>query len=70
MADKIPYRNPERYADPTAHAAMSAVQAVQDEADQRLARLIKTLKSLIDLADYDLLGRIALRDRRNGRVYR
>lgn len=69
-AEKIPYRNPEGYADPTARTAMSAVQAVQDEADQRLARLIKTLKNTIDLAGYDLLTRIEVRDRNTGRIYR
>lgn len=70
MADKISYRNTEGYADPTAHEALSAVQSVQDEADQRLVRLIKTLKNTIDLAGYDLLTRIEVRDRSTGRVYR
>lgn len=66
----IPYRNAEGYADPTAYAAMVPIQRQQDEADQRLAQLIKTIKNMIDLADFDLLERIEVRDRKTGRVYR
>lgn len=33
---RIPYKNPEGYADPTAHAAMSTVQKEQDAADLRV----------------------------------
>lgn len=32
---KIPYKNAEGYADPTAHAAMNAVQDEQEAADSR-----------------------------------
>lgn len=70
MNGSIPYRNPEGYADPTAHKALSAVQAEQDEADQRCQQLIRALKTMIDLSDYDLLARIEVRDRKTGRVYR
>lgn len=66
----ISSRNAEGYKDPTAHAAMSTVLRQQDEADQRLAQLIKTLKNMIDLADFDLLERIEVRDRKTGRSYR
>lgn len=66
----IPKRNPEGYMDPTAYQALSSVQAQQDENDLRCQKLIKTLKNLIDLADYDLLARIEIRDRKTGRVYR
>lgn len=67
---KIPYLNPEGYADPTAHDALTPIQAKQDESDKRCQQLIKALKSTIDLADYDLLARIEVRDRKTGRIYR
>ena len=70
MNGSIPYHNPEGYADPTAHAALTTVQAAQDEADQRCQQLIRALKTIIELSDYDLLARIELRDRKTGRVYR
>ena len=67
---KIPYHNPEGYADPTAYEALTVVQAETDESDLRCQRLIKTLKTIIDLAGYDLLARIEIRDRATGRDYR
>ena len=66
----IPKRNPEGYADPTAYEALSAVQAQQEEDDRRCQQLIKALKTTIDLAGYDLLARIEVRDRKTGRTYR
>lgn len=86
MAGKngIPYRNAEGYPDPTAYEALSAAMAAAtaeynanqepklhpDEDDIRTQCLIKTLKNIIDLAGYDLLARIEVKDRRTGRVYR
>jgi len=69
-ANTIPTHNPEGYADPTAHAALTPIQESQDEADQRCQRLIKTVKTTIDLAGFDLLARIEVRDRKTGRTYR
>ena len=66
----IPTHNPEGYSDPTAYAALTPIQEETDAADQRAQRLIKTLKTAIDLADFDLLARIEIKDRRTGRVYK
>ena len=46
------------------------MQEQQDAADQRCQRLIKTLKTILDLAGFDLLARIEVRDRKTGRIYR
>lgn len=72
MADGngIPRRNPEGYNDPTAYSALSAAQAETDAIDARCAQLIKTLKNTIDLAGFDLIARIEVRDRKTGRNYR
>lgn len=66
----IPRKNPEGYNDPTAYEALSSVQREQDEQEQRVNQLIKTLKNTIDLAGFDLLARIEVRDRSTGRCYR
>lgn len=68
--DKIPYRNPEGYADPTAHGALSAVQSEQDEADIRVQSFIRAVKTIIDQSGYELLARIEIKDRHTGRCYR
>lgn len=69
----IPRRNAEGYPDPTAHAALSKAErerlAALDESDARCNLLIRALKALIDLAGFDLLARIELRDRRTGKRY-
>lgn len=44
--------------------------AAKEEADARCTQLIKTLKSTIDLAGFDLIARIEVRDRNTGRTYR
>lgn len=70
--DKVPLKNPEGYPDPTPHDALNNIlkRRVMDEPDYRHWRLIKTLQNVIYLMDYDLLGRIEVRDRRSGRIYR
>lgn len=67
---QISRHNPEGYADPTAQAALQPIQRMQDESDMRLAEWIKVLKKTIDLAGYELLNRIELKDRKTGRTYR
>ena len=70
----VPYRNAEGYADPTTHGALTSVMKEhyekQEAADARCNQLIKVLKNTIDLADFDLVARIEVRDRETGRTYR
>lgn len=76
MSNRISYKNPDGYADPTAHTALSlvlaqAAQAEQDAAvDKHANALIKELKSIIRQNEFDLLARIEIKDRRTGRCYR
>lgn len=66
----IPYCNPEGYADPTAHTALSKIQGEMDSDDARVQQFIRSLKTIVDQSGYDLLARIEIRDRRTGRCYR
>lgn len=64
-----PHKNNEGYNDPTAyHGTKNAMQGDKDE--KRVSTLIGAIKGLIDLAGFDLLNRIEIRDRRTGREYR
>lgn len=67
---KFPKRNASGCADPTAYEALTPI--VQEEAalEARTTKLIKTLKSMIDLAGYDLVARIEIRDRESGKTFR
>ena len=69
-ADKISYRNPEGYADPTAHDALASIVQAEEAADQRCMLLIRVLKGAIELAGFELTERIVVRDKATGRVYR
>ena len=60
-----PWQNSEGYNDPTAYSTIKAENAREAE----LARLVKTLKYVIGLSEFELVGRIVLRDK-DGREYR
>lgn len=68
--NRIPLRNPEGYMDLTTHDALTNVMRETEEGDLRCNRLIKSIKTVIDLADFDLVARIEVKDRRTGRTYR
>ena len=63
-------RNKEGYKDPTAYKGMMAVLREETDQQRRLTGLISVLKYIIDLAGYDLLNRIEVKDRRTGKEYR
>lgn len=65
-------KNHEGYPDPTPSAAFDAIEReerAQAVADIRAARLVKTIRETVDLAGFDLIARVELRDRRTGRTY-
>lgn len=61
------------FNDPTANKAISKITkedlARMDEED-RFYNLLDTLHYIIDLAGFDVEGRIVLKDRTNGKVWR
>lgn len=68
--NKIPLRNPSGNRDPTAHDALEGMQRDwESQQDRRAMEAIRALKTMIDLAGYDLLNRIELRDRLTGKKY-
>lgn len=71
--DRISRYNAEGYPDETAQEALTAVLREarrQEAADLRSMRLIKALKAVVDAAGFDLIERVAIRDRETGREYR
>lgn len=63
-------KNREGYNDPTAYTGMSNIIREENETQRRVNALIGALKSLIDLAGFDLLCRIEIRDSKTGREFR
>lgn len=69
------YKNAEGYSDPTPGEAMSNIRKEQrqQEAAERLAvisRLIPVMKQTAELAGFEVVGRITLKDKETGREYR
>ena len=67
---KFPKRNASGCPDPTAHDALLPIAQAEEELETRTTKLIKVLKGIIDLAGYDLVARIELRDRKSGKIFR
>lgn len=65
-----PWKNAEGYSDPTAYAALKSIGQEEAEQQQRVSALVRALKYVIDVAGFDLLNRVELKDRKTGRVYR
>nr|DAY52101.1 MAG TPA: hypothetical protein [Caudoviricetes sp.] len=69
------YKNAEGYNDPTPGEAMSLIRKEQrqQEISERLAvisRLIPILKQTAELAGFEVVGRITLRDKETGKEYK
>lgn len=67
-------RNAEGYPDPTVGEAYRNIVREEREADaERLAKisaLVPILRATAELAGFDIIGRIPLRDRDTGKEYR
>ena len=64
-----PWQNSEGYSDPTAYEGLKPIIR-EDEQQKRVNTLIFVLKYITRLAGFELLNRIELKDKRNGREYR
>ena len=70
MAEYGLNKNAEGYTDPTAHDAISKVVREENERQRRVSIVIGILKNAADLAGFDLVNRVVLKDRKTGREYR
>lgn len=65
-----PWQNGEGYSDPTTYAALKSVSKEEAEQQRRVSALVGVLKYIINVAGFDLIARIELKDRRTGKEYR
>lgn len=70
MAVKDDRKNAEGYSDPTAYEAIKNTEKEQDKNEIRFHQLLNTLFSLCELADFHVEGRVVLKDKRTGKVWR
>lgn len=69
------YKNAEGYSDPTPGEAMSNIRREQRQQEdaERLAvisRLIPVMKQTAELAGFEVVGRITLKDKETGKEFR
>lgn len=63
-------KNAEGYPDPTAAAGMSRVIREENASQWRVNTLIASIKGFLAVSDFELVGRIVIRDKKTGREYR
>lgn len=59
-------RNASGYIDPTAYEAITNIESEND----RFKKLLNSIFNICDLADFEIMGRIVLVDKRSGKVWR
>ena len=70
MAEYGLHKNSEGYTDPTAYDAITKITREENERLRRVSTVIGVIKRVVDLAGFDLIERVALKDRKTGREYR
>lgn len=70
MTVKNERKNAEGYDDPTVYDAIKNIEQEQDKDDARFYQLLNILFSLCELADFHIEGRIVLKDKRTGKIWR
>ena len=64
------YRNNEGYVDPTAGAAMATVKREENaELVDRNHKLIYAIRNVVDLAGFEIVGRVTLKHKKSGKVF-
>ncbi len=68
----MPGRNQEGYSDPTTSVAISHVakEERRDEKERTLRRIIYIMRSVAAAFNFEIVGRITLKDKGTGRIYR
>lgn len=70
MMSKEDRKNAEGYNDPTAYEAIKNTEQNQDKDDARFHQLLNLLFQLCEIADFHIEGRIVLKDKKTGKIWR
>lgn len=69
-----PWLNNSGCPDPTAYAALKNVQReerIQNEAvDEAAHKVVSTIKNILDLSGFEMVGRIQIRHKKSGKIYK
>lgn len=65
-----PMKNSEGYSDPTAYLGTAGIMREETEAERKNRTIIQTFRRIADLAGFEIIGRIELKDKKTGRYFR
>ena len=64
------YKNNEGYADPTVGAALSVVSKEEQEVEKLNHKIIQSFRLLVELAGFEIIGRITLKHKKSGKIFK
>ena len=64
------YKNSEGYSDPTAGVAMGSANKQEQEIDKLNHKVMQSFRLLLDLAGFEIVGRVTLRLKKSGRIFK
>lgn len=64
------FKNMSGYSDPTAGRAIRNTDKKRMEEEDRFHDLLNTIHYITELADFEIEGRIVLKDRKTGQIWR
>lgn len=70
MNPKNPLSNASGYPDPTAYYGMQPVVQQEAKQMQTISSLIHCIKTMTDFAGFEVVGRIALRGKATGKIFK
>ena len=64
------YKNNEGYVDPTAGVAMGHVKKEEQDVEKLNHKIIQSFRLLVDLAGFEIVGRVTLKHKKSGRIFK
>lgn len=64
------YKNSEGYSDSTAGVAMRSAKKQEQEIDKLNHKVMQSFRLLLDLAGFEIVGRVTLRHKKSGRIFK
>ena len=67
---KNPYYNQSGCADPTAYKALKPIVKNDEKMDRTVRSIVNTCKTVAELAGFEIVGRIEIRHKKTGKVWK
>ena len=65
-----PRKNAEGYADPTAYYGTKEIIEQETEAEKKNRAIIYAFRQITELAGFEIVGRITLKEKKTGRLFK